>query len=244
MAEQIAVPAGFGIPPVPAGAVVAQHSRENKGPSLPPLQGIPVQNPLVPGFALPAAAPAPAPAPADPAAPAAPPIDATLMALLAALQPAAAPAAAAPAPAATAAPTEAEAALTEREAALEAREEALLTTAIHNAVGGEANWDAAVGLFASAPAHVRTIVKHLFDSKIHANVDAGIKTIAEYARLNGGLMQPAGVFPGGAAVGAEQTLDKIGFQEEMQKLDKNSRGYEQDRAALFIRRKAGKDLGR
>lgn len=244
MAEQIAIPNGFGVPPVPAGAVVAQHSREGQGPqgpNLPPLPGYTQQPALVPGFVPPAPAPA-APAPAAQApAPAAP--DPTLLALLAALQPAATPAAPA-APAAAPVETEAEKALAAREAALEAREEAALTTAIHNAVGGEANWNAAVGIFAGAPAHIRTIVSHLFDSKVPANVEAGIKTIAEFAQQNGGIMQPAGVFPGGAAVGAAQTLDKIGFQEELQKLDKHSRSYEQQRAELFVRRKAGKDLGR
>ena len=242
MAEQIAVPNGFGVPPVPAGAVVAQHSRETQGPqgpNLPALPGYVSQAPLVPGFVqpvAPAAQPAPAPAPA-------PAPDATLLALLQALQ----PAAAAPAPAAPVvpvAPTDAEKALTAREEALEAREEAQLAAAIHAAVGGEANWNAAVGIFATAPAHIRTIVSHLFDSKVPSNVEAGIKTIAEFAQQNGGIMQQAGIFPGGAAVGAAQTLDKIGFQEELQKLDKNSRGYEQQRAELFVRRKAGKDLGR
>lgn len=243
MAEQIAIPNGFGVPPVPAGAVVAQHSRENapqgQGPNLPPLPGYTQQPPLVPGFAPPD--PAPAPAPAAPA-PAANAPDPTLLALLAALQPAPAAPAATPAPAA--AETDAEKAMAAREAALEAREEAQLTAAIHAAVGGEANWNAAVGIFASAPAHIRTIVSHLFDSKVPSNVEAGIKTIAEFAQKNGGIMQPAGVFPGGAAVGAANTLDKIGFQEELQKLDKHSRSYEQQRAELFVRRKAGKDLGR
>lgn len=245
MAEQIAVPAGFGIPPVPTGAVVAQHSRETpqpqgQGPNLPPLPGYTQQPPLVPGFAQPAPAPAPAAAPAPAPVAAAP--DPTLLALLAALQPAPAAPAAAPAPAA--AETDAEKAMAAREAALEAREEAQLTAAIHAAVGGEANWNAAVGIFASAPPHIRTIVSHLFDSKVPSNVEAGIKTIAEFAQQNGGIMQPAGVFPGGAAVGAANTLDKIGFQEELQKLDKHSRSYEQQRAELFVRRKAGKDLGR
>lgn len=243
MAEQIAIPNGFGVPPVPAGAVVAQHSRETQGPqgpNLPPLPGYAQQAPLVPGFVQPAA---PAQAPAAAPAPVAAAPDPTLLALLAALQPAAAAPAAAP-PAAPAVETDAEKALAAREAALEAREEAALEKAIHTAVGGEANWNAAVGIFAGAPAHIRTIVSHLFDSKVPANVEAGIKTIAEFAQQNGGIMQQAGIFPGGAAGGAAHTLDKIGFQEELQKLDKHSRGYEQQRAELFVRRKAGKDLGR
>lgn len=82
MAEAIAIPAGGGIPPIPAGATVAQHSRE-----LPPPAGQ-----QIPGYVpqAPAQPVVPPQAPAQPAAPVAPAGDLTaLLAALQGLQPAA-----------------------------------------------------------------------------------------------------------------------------------------------------------
>lgn len=100
MTEQVRA-SGFSVPPVPAGAEVTQHSREQPQHQLPP------QN-QQPGFVPPAQTPAPAQQPA-PAPAAASAVDPTIAALLAALsgQPSAAapstptpaPTAAAPAPA-------------------------------------------------------------------------------------------------------------------------------------------------
>lgn len=125
------------------------------------------------------------------------------------------------------------------------REETALTQSVYAQSGGEANWRAALGAFeASAPGHLQTIVKALYDSKDHSNIDAATKTILDYAKQAGATITPAGIFAGGAAGGSVQALDKAGFQAELLKLDKNARGYEQARAELFVRRHAGKQLGR
>lgn len=125
------------------------------------------------------------------------------------------------------------------------REETALTQSVYAQSGGEANWRAALGAFeASAPGHLQTIVKALYDSKDRSSIDAATKTILDYAKQAGATITPAGIFAGGAAGGSVQALDKAGFQAELLKLDKNARGYEQARAELFVRRHAGKQLGR
>ena len=119
-----------------------------------------------------------------------------------------------------------------------------LASSVYSQAGGEANWRAALGAFeASAPGHLQTIVKSLYDTKNPGNVDAATKTILEFAKQAGVQITPAGVFGGGAAGGNVQALDKAQFQAELLKLDKNSRGYEQARGELFGRRQAGKQLG-
>lgn len=125
------------------------------------------------------------------------------------------------------------------------REEQSLAHSVYTAAGGEANWRAALGAFEStAPGHLQTIVKALYDSKDRTNVEAATKTILDFARQAGATITPANIFAGAAAGGSVQALDKAGFQAELLKLDKNSRGYEQARAELFVRRHAGKQLGR
>lgn len=276
---------GFAIPPVPAGATVNEHSRDN-APSPAARQNAPqpaqqefqsLQNPAQPPAAQPAA-------------------DPTLLALLAALKQ---PASAAPASAVSPAPQPqatqggdgitsgltsilagsgldvnraigkalefGDASLIDEAYIKEAgganaayvaqvakglvehavREEQALATSVYSQAGGEANWRAALGAFeASAPGHLQTIVKALYDSKDRGNIDAATKTILDFAKQAGATITPAGIFQGGAAGGSVQALDKAGFQAELNKLDKNARGYEQARAELFVRRHAGKQLGR
>jgi hypothetical protein len=119
-----------------------------------------------------------------------------------------------------------------------------LANSVYTQAGGEANWRAALGAFEkSAPGHLQTIVKSLYDTKNPSNVDAATKTILEFAKQAGVQITQAGVFGGGAAGGNVQALDKASFQAELLKLDKNSRGYEQARGELFGRRQAGKQLG-
>lgn len=112
--------------------------------------------------------------------------------------------------------------------------------------GGQANFHAAVSVWnTSAPSHLKAIVENMMDSGVRAQSDAGAKMIVEFAKGNGGLMQPAGlVNPGAARPGAEAALSKEQFQSEMQKLDKNAPGYEQRRGELYGRRAMGKQLGR
>jgi hypothetical protein len=125
------------------------------------------------------------------------------------------------------------------------RAEAALAQSVYAASGGEQNWRAALGAFeASAPGHLQAVVRTLYDSKDPSNVDAATKTILEFAKQAGAIITPAGLLTADAAGGSVQALDKAGFQAEMQKLDKNARGYEQARAELFVRRHAGKQLGR
>jgi hypothetical protein len=125
------------------------------------------------------------------------------------------------------------------------RAENALAASVYQAAGGESNWRAALGAFeASAPGHLQAVVRTLYDSKDPSNVDAATKTILEFAKQAGATITPAGVFTADAAGGNVQALDKGQFQAELQKLDRNARGYEQARAELFVRRHAGKQLGR
>jgi hypothetical protein len=111
--------------------------------------------------------------------------------------------------------------------------------------GGQANWHAAAAVFnQSAPAHMKAVIAQMADSGIRAQSDAAAKMVVEFAKGNGGLVQPAGLITGQAAPGAEAALSKDQFQDELQKLDRNSRTYEQERGVLFGRRKMGKDMGR
>lgn len=286
MTEQVRV-AGFGVPPVPAGAEVTEHSRNQ-----PP-------NPAnaVPGFVPPAPAPAAQPA-AQPAPAAAPAVDPTIAALLAALgqAPTSAPAAA---PAHAAAPAYvpnggdpvvaslsgilsgsgvdvskalakaieyndaslidkayiasvggANAAhltqLAEQLLAHTGRESEAAEQSCYTLAGGRANFHSAVAVWnQTAPAHLKTIVESLMDSGVRTQSDAGAKMIIEFAKANGGVIQPAGlVHPGASRPGAEAALSKDQFQAEMQKLDRNAPGYEQKRGELYGRRSMGKQLGR
>lgn len=111
--------------------------------------------------------------------------------------------------------------------------------------GGAQNFRSAVAVFnQSAPDHLKTVITTMMDSGVRAQSDAGAKLIVEFARGNGGLVQPAGLVTGSAMPGAEAALSKEQFQAELGKLDKNSRGYEQARGELFGRRAMGKKLGR
>lgn len=112
--------------------------------------------------------------------------------------------------------------------------------------GGQSNFHAAVSVWnKSAPSHLQAIVTNMMDSGVRAQSDAAAKMIVEFAKGNGGIMQPAGlVNPGSARPGAEAALSKEQFQEEIRKLDKMAPGYEQRRGELYGRRAMGKQLGR
>lgn len=111
--------------------------------------------------------------------------------------------------------------------------------------GGQSNWHAAAAVFnQSAPAHMKAVIAQMADSGIRAQSDAAAKMVVEFAKGNGGLVQPAGLITGQAAPGAEAALSKDQFQDELQKLDRNSRTYAQERGVLFGRRAMGKTMGR
>lgn len=286
MTEQVRV-AGFAVPPVPAGAEVTEHSRENRQQPPNPADG-------TPGFVAPQPSPRQLPEPAAPA-PAAPAVDPTLAALLAALGQAQ-PAAATPAPAAApAVPASgdpvynslsgiltgsgvdvtkaiakaveygdvslidkayiasvggANAAhltqLAEQLVAHAGRESEAAEQSCYALAGGQANFHSAVGVWnQNAPAHLKAIVENMMDSGIRAQSDAGAKMIVEFAKGNGGLLQPAGLVAAGSArPGAEAALSKEQFQAEIRKLDKQAPGYEQRRGELYGLRAMGKQLGR
>lgn len=284
MTEQVRV-SGFGVPPVPAGAEVTEHSRDRQQPPNPAN--------ATPGFVPPQPAPAAQPA-AQPAPAAAPAVDPTIAALLAALGGAQAPAATATPAASTYTPSGdpvvsslsgilsgsgvdvqkaiakaveygdaslidkayiasvggANAAhltqLAEQLVAHTGRESEAAEAACYELAGGQANFHAAVAVWnKAAPGHLKAIVENMMDSGVRAQSDAGAKMIVEFAKGNGGLLQPAGlVNPGSARPGADAALSKEQFQAEMQKLDKNAPGYEQRRGELYGRRAMGKQLGR
>lgn len=111
--------------------------------------------------------------------------------------------------------------------------------------GNKQNFHAAVAVFnQSAPAHLQTIITTMMDSGVRAQSDAAAKMVVEFAKGNGGLVQQAGLVTGGAMPGAEAALSKEQFQNELNKLDRNARGYGQARGELFGRRAMGKKLGR
>ena len=125
------------------------------------------------------------------------------------------------------------------------RESAAAEQACYALAGGESNFRAAVGVFTQhAPKHLQTIISTMMDSGVRAQSDAGAQMIIDFAKGNGGMVQPAGLVTGGAMPGAEAALSKDQFQAELYKLDKNAPGYEQRRGELFGRRAMGKKLGR
>lgn len=118
-------------------------------------------------------------------------------------------------------------------------------SAVHELAGGADGWNAAATAFNQvAPQHLKMVVSQMLDSgKIEA-VKAAAQMVVEYAR-NSGVVPTPGKFiqTGASAAGSAQALDKLQFQAELQKLDRNSRTFEQDRAALFQRRQIGKQQG-
>lgn len=287
MTEQVRV-AGFGVPPVPTGAEVTEHSRDRQQPPNPA--------DAVPGF-VPPQAPQQQPPQQAPAQAAAPAVDPTIAALLAALgQPNKTPA---QAPAQAAAPAYVPAGgdpvvaslsgilsgsgvdvskaiakaieygdaslidkayiasvgganaahltqLAEQLVAHTGREAEAAEASCYALAGGQSNFHAAVAVWnKTAPDHLKVLVENMMDSGIRSQSDAGAKLIVEFAKGNGGLVQPAGlVHPGASRPGAEAALSKEQFQEEIRKLDKNAAGYEQKRGELYGRRAMGKQLGR
>lgn len=260
MAEAIAVPAGAGIPGIPAGASMAT----------PPGQAAPAPQPAPAPVAPPAPAPVPAPQPAPaPAAPVQtfalpndggedPALKAMTNAFLSmgsgidleraigkALQ------FGNPALIDTAYITEKGGSqsgvlneLGKQIVEQVQRSAAAATSAAHSAAGSKEAWDAAaVGFNANAPQHLKTVVRTMLESGDSATVAAAAKTVVDFVRQGGIVATPAGLVQHGTATGAANALDKAGFQAELRKLNARSSTFEADRAALFARRSAGRASG-
>lgn len=119
------------------------------------------------------------------------------------------------------------------------------TNAVYQTAGDKAQWDAAAAVFnTQAPQHLKMVISQMLDSGNTEAIKAAAKSVVEYVKQNGLVVNPAQMIHAGASsAGAAQALSKAQFQEAMFKLDQNSRTYSQDRADLFARRQLGKQLG-
>lgn len=119
-------------------------------------------------------------------------------------------------------------------------------SAVYDTAGGKDQWTTAAAVFdQNAPAHLKGVIAGLLESGKPESIKYGAQTVLDYVKQNGLVVNPAQLIHAGAGnVGAAQALDKVGFQEALFKLDKNSRTYDQDRNALFARRQAGKQVGK
>jgi hypothetical protein len=117
---------------------------------------------------------------------------------------------------------------------------------VFSVAGGQPAWQAASAAFnQNAPQHLKVVVAKLLDSGDSNAIKAAAQTVVDFAG-NKGLVPAPGQFLGAGAnaANAAQALDKAGFQQELRKLDPNSRTFQQDRDALFARRQLGKNMGR
>lgn len=136
-------------------------------------------------------------------------------------------------------------------AVLEAKSQtdAQLTNAVYALAGGEANWNAAVGMFNQvAPDYMKTVVKTMIDS---GKVQEGAKVLMEFVSSAG--VVPHGTEPNVTTVarGMGNTgLSAAEFKAEMQKLkqEAGNRSLESGQFAgryndLLTRRAQGRQLG-
>lgn len=120
------------------------------------------------------------------------------------------------------------------------------TQAVYGAAGDKAQWDAAAAVFSQqAPQHLKMVIAQMLDSGNSEAIKAAAKSVVDYVKHNGLVVNPAQTLYAGATnASAAQALGKNEFQEALFKLDPNSRSFQQDRDALFARRQLGKQLGR
>lgn len=129
--------------------------------------------------------------------------------------------------------------------AVAAKSEAI-TNEVHALVGGAAVWSQATAVFnTSAPQEIKVLVQQMLNSTDEAHIKAGAKIVAEFGRASGKMPQAgAGLLQHIAAGGVNgQGLTKGAFQDELRKLDPQSRDFEQLRESLFTRRSLGKAAG-
>lgn len=121
-----------------------------------------------------------------------------------------------------------------------------ISNEVYMLAGSEAQWDAGVAVFnKGAPQELKLVVAQMLDSKQEHLIKAGAKFVIEFSKGSGMLpnVNPSLQY-GAAAPAAAQALDKIGFQEELRKLNPNDRSYLAQREALFSRRQLGRQLGK
>lgn len=120
-----------------------------------------------------------------------------------------------------------------------------VTSEIHAMAGGAPQWEASVAAFnKAAPQELRQVVAMMLDSEKRTQISAGAKLVVEYAKSSGIVPNVSALIQnGGAAASTAQALSKEGFQNELRKLNPNSRDYQAQRETLFARRTQGKQLG-
>jgi len=119
-----------------------------------------------------------------------------------------------------------------------------ITQGVHALAGSEQNWNTSVAAFnKAAPPHLRQVVAMMLDSKNRSQIDAGAKLVVEYAKQSGLVPNARPLIQNdGGAVSAAQALTKEAFQEELRKLNPNSKTFGSEREALFARRQMGRQL--
>lgn len=117
---------------------------------------------------------------------------------------------------------------------------------VYATAGGEENWDASVAVFnKEAPAHLRTVVKKMADSPDRSAVLAAAQYVIEFGAQHGVTTTKGNQMRGNPSeTGAGNALDKKTFQQELLKLNPNSRDYADQYNQLIQRRSVGKRLGR
>lgn len=117
---------------------------------------------------------------------------------------------------------------------------------VHALAGSQANWDACSAAFsAKAAPELKVVIATMLDSGKEAQIKAAAKLVVEFAKSTGYVPTGAGlVSNGGAAPLTGQGLSKAEFQEELRKLNPNTRDYEERRGDLYARRQAGKQAGK
>lgn len=122
-----------------------------------------------------------------------------------------------------------------------------ITAEVHEMLGGEANYSAAVAAFnKNAPSEVKLLVSQMLDSTNEKHIKAGAKLVAEYGRASGLMIQPGAPLVGitSAVSGQGQGLSAAEFKQELGKLDLYASDYNEQYQALHERRALGKSTGK
>lgn len=140
-------------------------------------------------------------------------------------------------------------AVQEAEKAQQAAAEKALLKTVHDAAGGQEQWETAVQLFnQNADPAVKEVVKTLFNAGSDAATNAAIKYVLDTAQSQGVVLKPQTSFRPNADPTASG-LSAAGFQTELAALAKEfgpkvgSPAYDEKYQALVTRRAAGKRAG-
>lgn len=119
-----------------------------------------------------------------------------------------------------------------------------LQNEVYSTAGSEENWDAAVAVYQKeAPDHIKVAIKQLVDSGKRENVLAAARTVIEFGKQSGSVINKGVQMRGSPTTDATKALDKRTFQAELNKLNPNSRDFTEQYEALLARRALGKRLG-